>query len=136
MEMFYFDELSDTAKANAIANVTASYAVFYTEEVNKAREAFKADMNCAINDDNHILRVRNSMHSVNRFKANVIDTIRWNHLCFTANGSYVYYIDKIEMIVDGKVIVPDNQEEMRNDYIAINNRGIEYHRELAIQLRK
>lgn len=145
-QLKYYDELSPAAQTAARFNVMIPELEANTRRLATARQVWRADIHKAINDAHHVRRLMNGAQAL--YKARrmgneyVIPYIRSNRTIFTECGAYVYYIKSFTVIKNG-VEYPLTEEEsapLRDAYIAVNERGPDYHdrlhRELNAQKRK
>lgn len=95
VRMFYYDELSDQAKAAARANVVIPEVEALIRNVGNARQAWKENIHRAINDPYHVRRIYNGQMALYKIRHQgeeyLIPYIRQNCTIYLADGSYVYY---------------------------------------------
>lgn len=89
--MFYYDELSDQAKAAARANVVIPEVEALIRNVGNARNAWKENIHRAINDPYHVRRIYNGQMALYKIRhqgdAYLIPYIRQNCTIYLADGS-------------------------------------------------
>lgn len=134
-KFFYYDELSDEAKAQARINVLVPEYEARSRDIKKALSAWCKDSNKAINDPYHIRKLFNggaALRKVKQFGNDyLIRYIRDNRTIFTDQGDYVYYIQEcVEVVTQGKRFKLDNPDTKQlaiEAYNDVNIRGICYH---------
>ncbi len=134
-EFFYYDELSDEAKAQARINVLVPEYEARSRDIKKALSAWCKDSNKAINDPYHIRKLFNGSAALRKVKQfgndYLIRYIRDNRTIFTDQGDYVYYIQEcVEVVTQGKRFKLDNPATKQlaiEAYNDVNIRGIGYH---------
>lgn len=137
-KFFYYDELSDEAKAQARINVLIPEYEARSREIKKALSAWCDNSNKAINDPDHIRKLFNGSAALIKVKQfgddYLIRYIRDNRTIFTDQGDYVYYIKEcVEVITQSKRLKLDSDEvkQLAKDaYCEVNDRGPDYHNNL------
>ncbi len=145
VRMFYYDELSDQAKAAARANVVIPEVEALIRNVGNARQAWKENIHRAINDPYHVRRIYNGQMALYKIRhqgeAYLIPYIRQNCTIYLADGSYVYYDcnkKRIAIVNSGyHGLLPDDlQVAARDEYVRVNDRGPAYFRKLYSDIAK
>lgn len=136
-QFFYYDELSDEAKAQARINVLVPEYEAKSRDIKKALSTWCENSNKAINDPYHIKRLINGSAALRKVKQfgddYLIRYIRDNRTIFTDSGDYVYYMGTIAIISDGVthlICDPDAARLAKQAYIDVNDRGPAYHNNL------
>lgn len=137
-KFFYYDELSDVAKAQARINVLVPEYEAKSREIKKALADWNKNKNKAINDPCHIKRLHNGTAALRKVKQfgddYLLRFIRDNRTIFTDGGDYVYYIKEcVEVVTHGKRLKLDSDEVKqlaRDAYCDVNDRGPAYHNNL------
>lgn len=132
-ELKYYDELTPAAQVEARRNMVASVALWRKREINALRGEYLANIHSAINDPCHVRRFINGQSAHNKIRdlgdSYLIPYIRANKVIFTDCGAYVYYLERFMMIIEGREWLPTDQDQkaLRAPYIAVNQRGPDYH---------
>lgn len=137
-KFFYYDELSEEAKAQARINVLVPEYEARSRDIKKALSAWCEDSNKAINDPYHIRKLFNGSEALRKVKQfgndYLIRYIRDNRTIFTDNGDYVYYIKEcVEVVTQGKRLKLNSDEVKQlaiEAYCDVNDRGPNYHNNL------
>lgn len=132
-ELYYYDELTQSAQAEARRNVAASVETYHGRSIGKAFFKFQRDPHKAINDPLHIKRIINGGESWRKIRREgdsyLTRFIRSNRVIFTECGAYVAYVSSFTMFIDGLEYIPTatQQKALRGPYIDVNGRGPDYH---------
>lgn len=137
-QFFYYDELSDEAKAQARINVLVPEYEAKSRDIKKALSAWCENSNKAINDPYHIRKLFNGSAALRKVKQfgndYLIRYIRDNRTIFTDKGDYVYYIKEcVEVVTHSKRLKLDSDEVKQlaiTAYCDVNDRGPDYHNNL------
>ena len=132
-KLFYYDELTPAAQAEARRNVAASVSCHHGRYIARSWFKFKADPNKAINDPLHIRRVINNGEAWRKIRqegdAYLIRFIRSNRVIFTSCGAYVAHVSAFTMFSCGQEYIPPpvQQVALKQPYIDVNARGPAFH---------